>query len=74
VLNLPLDLPKSGEFGAAMGAARLAQCAATGANPLDVMRKPEIDHTVSPRAELTQSYEAAYAKWRAVYPAIKDLT
>lgn len=74
VLNLPLDLPKSGEFGAAMGAARLAQCAATGANPLDVMRKPEIDHTVCPRAELTQSYEAAYAKWRAVYPAIKDLT
>ena len=73
VLNLPLDLPKAGEFGAAMGAARLAQCAVSGENPEQVMQKPEIARTVQPRAELVQAFDAAYQNWRTVYPAIKDL-
>lgn len=73
VLNLPLDLPVAGEFGAAMGAARLAQCAATDADPADVMTKPQIARTVMPRSDLVQSYDAAYDAWRRVYPALKDL-
>ncbi len=36
-LNLPLDRPAAGEFGAALGAARLAICGVTGAAPADVM-------------------------------------
>ena len=73
VLNLPLDLPAKGEFGAAMGAARLAMCAC-GAAPGDVMTKPGIERTVLPRADLTQAYADAYQSWRAAYPAVKDLT
>ena len=34
VLNRPLDLPKDGEFGAALGAARLGMAAALGGDPL----------------------------------------
>ncbi|MEM9717422.1 MAG: xylulokinase, partial [Pseudomonadota bacterium] len=37
VLNIPLDIPEKSEFGAAMGAARLAICAATDRAPIDVM-------------------------------------
>ena len=73
VLNKPIDLPAKGEFGAAMGAARLAQCAQTGANPNTIMTKPDIAQTVIPRAELVAEYDAAYAKWRAAYPILKDL-
>jgi xylulokinase len=73
VLNLPLHKPAAGEFGAAMGAARLAICGATGQDPALVMRKPEIAHTITPQADLVAAYDAAYRRYRAAYPAIKDL-
>ncbi len=73
ILNMPIDLPAKGELGAAMGAARLAICAATGADPEEIMTKPQIARTVAPRADLTDAYEAAYQNWRAAYPALKDL-
>ncbi len=73
VLNLPLDVPARGEFGAAMGAARLALCAATGADPEEIMSGPEIACTVMPRAEWVGAYEDAYRAWRAAYPAIREL-
>ena len=73
LLDLPIDLPAKGEFGAAMGAARLAQCAATGAAPKDVMSAPEVARTVPPRPELQPAYEEAYRAFRATYPALKDL-
>lgn len=74
ILNLPLDLPEQGEFGAAMGAARLGICAATGARPEDIMTKPAIAETILPRADLTAAYDAAYRNWRAIYPALKELS
>ncbi|MEX0283496.1 MAG: xylulokinase [Paracoccaceae bacterium] len=74
VLNLPVDLPEQGEFGAAMGAARLALCAATGANPRDVMTKPAIAETIVPNPDLRAAYNDAYANYRALYPALKGLT
>lgn len=71
VLGLPLSLPKDGEFGAALGAARLAMVA-RGAAVEDVMTQPEIGQTVAPRADLADAYDAAYQRYRALYPAIKD--
>ena len=73
VLNTPLDMPAQGEFGAALGAARLAQCAATGANPREIMTPPPIDRRIHPRGDLTDSFDDAYQTWRATYPALKDL-
>jgi len=73
VLNLPITLPQKGEFGAALGAARLAICGVTGARPSQVMTKPQTDCVVTPRADLQPGYEAAYEKFTRVYPAIRAL-
>jgi xylulokinase len=57
-----------------MGAARLAMCAATGAAPQTVMTPPDIASVIEPRRELRDDYEAAYARYRAAYPAIRGIS
>ena len=69
-LNLPLQIPADGEFGAAMGAARLGM-AATGLAPNDIMTRPAIAETIEPRADLTEQFETRYGRYRALYPSIK---
>ncbi|WP_375687140.1 xylulokinase [Pseudooceanicola sp. LIPI14-2-Ac024] len=73
VLNLPLDLPAKGEFGAALGAARLAIAADTGDPLSEIMGAPEISHTIDPRADLAPAYDEAYARYRALYPQMKAI-
>lgn len=73
VLNTPLALPKGSEFGAAIGAARLAACAVQGADPKDVMLSPEIAERVEPRVELSNAYEAEYQRYREYYAALSPL-
>jgi xylulokinase len=73
VLDLPLSVPAAGELGAAMGAARLAICAATGAAPDEVITTPAVASVIDPRRDLTAAYDAAYARYRAAYPAISSL-
>ncbi|MFS4583172.1 xylulokinase [Phaeobacter sp. C3_T13_0] len=64
ILDLPLKLPHGGEFGAALGAARLARLAVTGENPVDVIRAPEIAGTVYPDPSLRNGFKAGYADFR----------
>ena len=71
VLGVPLDLPAGGEFGAALGAARLAITAATGARPEEVMTPPVIRDRVEPDPQLGDAFESAYQAFRAAYPAIR---
>ncbi|WP_420859406.1 xylulokinase [Marivivens marinus] len=71
VLNLPLHLPAGGEFGAALGAARLGLCAATGTAPEAVMTAPEVGETIAPDAGLVAAFDDGYAAFRAAYPAIR---
>ncbi len=66
-LGVTLSLPKGQDLGAALGAARLAICADTGADPDDVMVTPEIRETIHPRAELVEAYEARYRRFRSLY-------
>ena len=73
VLDLPLDVPKKGEFGAALGAARLAIVGATGVQPEAIMTPPKIAKTICPRADLRADYDAAYDRYRKAYPVIKAL-
>ncbi len=73
LLNTPIDLPKSGGFGAALGAARLAMVGATGAPIADVMTAPAIAETVEPRAELQSAYQDAWAKFAASYSPIRSI-
>ena len=71
VLGVPLSLPKGGEFGAALGAARLAMAAATGAEAETLMTPPRLGETITPDASLAADFDVAYAKFRAAYAGIK---
>ncbi|MCT8997684.1 xylulokinase [Chelativorans intermedius] len=73
-LGLPVDVPAEGDFGAAFGAARLGLVAARGADPLAVCTPPRIAATVEPEETLTPAYEAAYRRYRELYPAIRGAT
>lgn len=73
VLDLPLDLPDAGEFGAALGAAHLARVAVTGERPETVMTRPKIAGTIHPRDDLREAYDAAYHRFTRLYPVMKDV-
>ncbi|WP_033069103.1 xylulokinase [Thalassospira australica] len=70
-LGVPLSLPKSGEFGAALGAARLGMTAATGTTSDSIMTIPETRETIEPNQALRSAFDEAYQGFRAAYPAIK---
>jgi xylulokinase len=71
-LDIEVVLPEDGDFGGALGVARLALCAAEGADPNAVMTMPGIARTISPDASLRQAYADQYARYRALYPAIEE--
>ncbi len=73
VLQVPLNLPKGSEFGAAMGAARLAICAVNNAEPAEVMSPPEIEDRIEPRRDLIDAYEIEYGRYRQFYAALAPL-
>ena len=73
LLGVAVDLPEAGDFGAALGAARLAIVGDTGAAPSEVMTRPAVARTIEPRADLADAYDQAYAEFRALYPAIKEV-
>jgi xylulokinase len=71
-LDMEIALPEDGDFGGALGAARLGLCAATGRPPQEVMTMPGIKTVIAPDPALTEAYTAQYARYRALYPAIED--
>ncbi|WP_309084730.1 xylulokinase [Chelativorans sp.] len=73
-LNLPVDVPAEGDFGAAFGAARLGLIAAEGADPLSVCTPPRISATVEPDRALAPAFEASYRRYRDLYPAIRGVS
>lgn len=74
VFDIPIDLPQAGDFGAALGAARLAMVGVTGDAPETIMTPPLISHTIAPDPSLTGRYAEAYAGFRTLYPTLKALT
>ncbi len=73
VLNLPVDIPAEGDFGAAFGAARLALIAASGADPLTVCTPPQTRQTIEPNTGLQAAYAQAYARYQRAYPLIREV-
>jgi len=73
-LGLPVDIPAEGDFGAAFGAARLGLISAEGADPVAICAAPAISHSVDPDRTMTDAYETAYRRYRALYPAVKKAT
>lgn len=74
LLNTPLDMPQAGDFGAALGAARLAMVGAGGGTIAEVMNRPPVKSTIEPVTAQRARYDDAYGAWRALYPALKDIT
>lgn len=72
-LNLPLHIPRKGDFGAAMGAARLAMVGVSGLSEESVMTQPEIERCFEPQPGLVAAYEAAYQRYTESYSVIKEI-
>ena len=71
-LDIAIDVPEEGDFGAGLGAARLGLIAAEGADPFAICTQPKIKETIEPDREHVPAYAAAYAAYRNLYPAIKE--
>ncbi len=71
-LDMEIALPEDGDYGGALGAARLALCAATGADPKAVMTMPAIKAVIVPDRTLSAAYSDQYGRYRALYPAIEE--
>ena len=67
-----LDVPEQGEFGAALGAARLGMMAATGAGP-EIATAPPVARSHDPDTALAPAFAEAHQRYKAAYAAIKTL-
>ncbi len=72
VLSIPLHVPADGDFGAAFGAARLGLIAAENAEPPSVCTPPAIRSTIEPDRSAIDAYGEARARYKALYPALKE--
>ncbi|MBS1181250.1 MAG: xylB 2 [Proteobacteria bacterium] len=72
VLDRPLDITAEGDYGGGFGAARLGRIAATGDDPFETLTPPPIARTVEPDKALVAAYADRYAKYRALYPAVRN--
>lgn len=72
-LERPLVLRAGGEIGPALGAARLARLCTTGADAADACPAPAAERVVEPDPALTAAYRAPLARWRTLYPRVRDL-
>lgn len=68
-IDRPLLLPRSGDYGAAFGAARLGLMAFTGADPAEVCTRPEIAAEILPDRSLTAAFADKYAAFQSAYKA-----
>ncbi|KMK65729.1 xylulokinase [Puniceibacterium sp. IMCC21224] len=71
-LDLSLSVPKDGDVGAALGAARLGMMAATGDTTLATL--PVLSHTIEPEPALRDAFAAGHARYRAASAALSELT
>lgn len=62
VLDTPMDVPAAGEYGAALGAARLGMMAVTG-DCASIATRPAVAHTVEPDKKHAEAFEAGYRRY-----------
>ena len=72
ILDRPIDIPVSGEFGAAFGAARLGMMAETGDTSLAT--PPKIAAQIEPNSTLTKDFASAHQRYKATYTALRTLS
>lgn len=72
-LGVTLDYLDGGEVGPALGAARLARIAVTGESVAAACPRPPVLASIAPDPALAAALAPKLAKFRAAYPALKDL-
>ena len=72
-LNIELEKPKSGEFGAALGAARLAISAIIKTPIEEIMIKPKIEKKIMPNQKYVELYETAYKNYKNGHVHLREL-
>ena len=70
--GVPLHKPKSGEFGAALGAARLGMIAATCVSPEAAIQPAETSVEIEPVQGLQEAFNIEHQRFRAAYSAIRE--
>lgn len=71
VLGVPLLLPSDGEFGAALGAARLGIAAETGAPLEGIVSPPDIRETIEPDLRMHDQFMTSHQAFKRAYSGIK---
>lgn len=72
VLGIPLKLCADGDYGAGLGAARLAIMADTGLPAAQVCTAPASSHIVEPQTQFQAGFDAQYERFRSAYVAIQE--
>ncbi|MGI9390353.1 MAG: xylulokinase [Boseongicola sp.] len=69
-LNVPISIPKAGDFGAAFGAARLGMMAAS--EETDLAKPPKIDRIIEPEPDLVPAFIEGHERYRNAANFLKD--
>jgi xylulokinase len=72
-LNIEIEKPKTGEFGAALGAARLAITAIIKEPIEKIMTKPEIERKIMPNQKYVDLYQTAYEIYKKGHVNLRGL-
>ena len=72
-LGVRLAYLDGGEVGPALGAAKLAQVAVTGANAVQVCLAPPITMTIEPDPILAEQLAPKRARFASAYPLIRQI-
>ncbi|PWK59970.1 xylulokinase [Roseicyclus mahoneyensis] len=67
ICDVTLLIPERGEYGAAFGAARLAQAAVAGGYDPSLFGKPAVAQVIQPDAGRSAAYAEAHRQWRRLY-------
>ena len=71
--GVPIMLPEEGDFGAALGVARLAMMA-DGMSQDDVCKKPETKIVITPDQAMADALNPSYHRWREIYHLLRQDT
>jgi xylulokinase len=74
VLQIELQTPEDGDFGPALGAARLAQIASCGSDYNTVMRSPTVSSVVKPDANSIDLFEEAYQDFKQKFITYRSIS
>ncbi len=70
-LQRPLTYHHGGEVGPALGAARLARIAVSGASLDEACTSPPVSHVIDPKPELTEALAPRHELFRQLYSDLK---